>query len=102
MSDENAEKNLEDGINTEFWDELHQRKVDPNYDPNKDIPAWAKGFDPKSFETADFPITLKPRLNVVYELTIKAFPPNPVKTSIGDALIMEVYNDKMVNSIFLM
>jgi hypothetical protein len=101
MSEKNTEQIDNDGINTEFWDELHSMERDPNYDPNKDIPSWAEGFDPKSFETPDFPITLKPRLNVVYDLVIKDFPLEPVKTSIGDALIMEVYNDRMVNSIFI-
>lgn len=65
------------------------------------VPEWEKGFSDSLFEKPDFPITLKPRLNVVYELTIKDFPKEPVKTSIGESYIMEVYNDKMVNSIFI-
>ncbi len=103
MSDENTEKNSEgpehEMDEPEFWDDPSL----PNsiYDPFEDLPPWAKGFDPKSFDAPDFPITLNPRLNVVYELTIKEFPSEAVKTSIGDAFIMEVYNEKMVNSIFI-
>ena len=79
-----------------------EAKSNEIYDDSEGIlPPWARGFDPKSFDVPDFPITLKPRLNVVYELTIKAFPPESILTSIGPAYIMEVYNDKMVNSIFL-
>ena len=86
----------------DFWEENDSHKPETiHLQGSEEIPPWAKDFKAESFEIPDFPITLKPRLNTVYELIIKAFPPEAVKTSVGMSYIMEVYNQKMVNSIFI-